>query len=256
MGWVKEVRWQTGSMGNAFLAIAQIATPEEMNRIDHAVKLEIESAPDKWTRAERRILAERINDPQTASLQMAILPATADPSRFDDQSKLLAPGVGHSRCSVIVAASHPFSKGSIHIQNKDPTIQPNIDPQYLQSRVDVETLSVGLRIADEMFRSKPLADKIRSRVFPKADMDMQDPNQREEYLRAHTGTEYHPCGTAAKAQVVDERLKVFGVQGLRVVDASIIPLHVSGNIGALVYAIAEKVADLIKSDQQGYRQFE
>lgn len=87
-------------------------------------------------------------------------------------------------------------------------------------------------------------------------MDMQDPNQREEYLRAHTGTEYHPCGTAALAQVVDEQLKVFGVQRLRVVDASIIPLHVSGNTGALVYAIAEKVADLIKSDQQGYRQFE
>lgn len=49
--------------------------------------------------------------------------------------------------------------------------------------------------------------------------------------------------------MVDEQLKVFGVRGLRVVDASIIPLHVSGNIAALVYTIAEKAADLIKSDQ-------
>ena len=159
--------------------------------------------------------------------------------------------MGNSRCSIIVAASHLFSKGSIHVQNKDPTIQPKIDPQYLQSRVDVEMLSVGLRVADAMLQSKPLANKIHSRVFPKADMDMQDPRQREEYLRAHTGTEYHPCGTAAPGQMVDEQLKVFGVQRLRVVDASIIPLHVSGNIAALVYAIAEKAADLIKSDQQG-----
>ena len=76
-------------------------------------------------------------------------------------------------------------------------------------------LSAGLRVAEAMFRSKPLADKIHSRVFPKADMDMQDPKDREGYLRAHTGTKYHPCGTAALGQVVVERLKVFGVRGLR-----------------------------------------
>ena len=238
-----------GISSNAFVAVAQIATSEEMSRINDAVELELASAPGRWAKAEREILAERINDPQTASLQLLILPATIDPSRFDDQTKLLAPGVGNSRCSIAVALSHPFSKGSIHIQDKNPTKQPKIDPQYLQSRVDVEMLSVGIRVADAMFQSKPLANKIRSRVFPKADMDMQNPEQREEYLRAHTGTEYHPCGTAALGQVVDERLKVFGVRGLRIVDASIIPSHVSGNIAALVYAIAEKAADLIKSDQ-------
>ena len=238
-----------GISSNAFLAVSQIATPEEMSRINDAVKLELESAPDRWAKAEREILAERINDPQTASLQLVVLPATLDPSRFDDQTKLLAPGVGNSRCSIGVALSHPFSKGSIHIQNKDPTLPPRIDPQYLRSRVDIEMLSVGVRVADAMFHSKPLANKIRSRVFPNPDMDMQDPVQREEYLRAHTGTEYHPCGTAALGQVVDERLKVFGVRGLRVVDASVIPSHVSGNIVALVYAIAEKAAEIIKGDQ-------
>ena len=134
---------------------------------------------------------------------------------------------------------------------KDPKVQPRIDPQYLQSRVDVEVLSVGLRVVDEISRTKPLADKIKSRAFPSPELDINDPSQREEYLRGHTGTEYHPCGTAALGQVVDERLKVFGVEHLRVVDASIIPLHVSGNICALVYAIAEKGADLIKEDHGG-----
>ena len=233
----------------AFLAVAQIATPEEMVGINDAVKMEVESAPDARTKAERLMLAERINDPKSASLQMAILPLTVNPARFDDQTKLVAPGVGRNACSMFVALSHPFSKGSIHIQNKDPTTQPEIDPQYLRSRVDFEILSVGLRVANDMFRTKPLADKIRSRIFPNADMDMQDPRQREEYLRAHVGTSYHPCGTAALGQVVDEQLKVFGVNGLRVVDASIIPEISSGNIVAPVYAIAEKAADLIKSDQ-------
>lgn len=116
--------------------------------------------------------------------------------------------------------------------------------------MDLEILSVGLRIADEMFRTKPLANAVRARVFPALDMDMDDPAQREDYLRKHTGTEYHPCGTAALGQVVDERLKVFGVDRLRIVDASIIPLHLSGNNCALVYAIAEKAADMIKEDQR------
>ena len=117
-----------GINSNAFLALAQVASREEMERINQAVELELKSAPDQWTKAERKRLAERINDPQTASLRLAILLATTDPCRFDDQSKLLAPGVGNNRCSVIVAASHPFSKGSIHVQDNDASHQPIFDP--------------------------------------------------------------------------------------------------------------------------------
>lgn len=78
-----------GIDGNAFLAVAQIANPEEMGRINHAVNLEMESAPDQWAKAEGKILTERIKDPLTASLQLVLLPATTDPSRFDDQTKLI-----------------------------------------------------------------------------------------------------------------------------------------------------------------------
>ena len=60
--------------------------------------------------------------------------------------------------------------------------------------------------------------------------------------------EYHGCGTCALSQVVDEKLRVKGVQGLRVVHASVFPSHVSGNIMATVYAIAEKAADMIKEE--------
>lgn len=110
-------------------------------------------------------------------------------------------------------------------------------------------MSVGLRTADEIFRTQPLTDRVHSRVFPQPSVDINDHSKRKDYRRAHTGTKYHPCGTAALGQVVDEKLKVFDVERLRVADASVIPLHVSGNIGALVYAIAEKVADLTQDDQ-------
>ena len=237
-----------GLHGNGFAAIAQIATAEEMNRISEAVDEALESAGDRWTKAEREILAKRIMDPQAASIQLAVFAASVNPTRFDDQTKLLAPDISKNRCSILAAVSHPFSRGSIHIQSTDATVQSRIDPQYLQSKVYVEVLSVGLRIADEMFRTKPLADVVRARVFPAPDMDIDDFAQREDYIRKHTGTEYHLCGTAASG-VVDERLRVFNVARLRVVDASIIPFHLSGNICALVYAIAEKAAEMIKEDQ-------
>ena len=186
-----------GLNGTGFVAIAHIASMKEKNRISQAENEEIESARDRWTMEERKILAKRIMNPQAASIQLAVLAVSTDPSHFVDQTKLFAPGIGNNRCSIIVAASHLFSRGSIHIQSTDATVQSRIDPQYLQSKVDVKILSVGLRIADKMFRTKPLADAVRARVFPASDLDMNDPAQREDYLRKHTGTEYHPCGRAA-----------------------------------------------------------
>ncbi|KAL8939948.1 MAG: hypothetical protein Q9216_003074 [Gyalolechia sp. 2 TL-2023] len=215
-----------GINGNAFLSLAQIVTSAELRNINEIARSAIDSAPDDWTR--------------TGRLQLVLLPITLDPSRFDDQIKLLAPGVGNNRCSVVVVVSHLFSKGTIYVHSQDPIVPPHIDPHYLQRKVDVEILPVGIRVADEMFRTKPLADKVRSRVFAKADIDMADPGQRESYIWSDTGTEYHPCGTAFLGKVVDENLMV--------VDASNIPSHLSGNLQAPVYAIAEQAANLIRKD--------
>ena len=80
--------------------------------------------------------------------------------------------------------------------------------------------------------------------------------EAKEYIAGHTGTEYHPIGTCAmlpkeKGGVVDTNLKVYGTSNVRVIDASIFPLHVQGNIVSLVYAVAEKGADLIRGKKSG-----
>ena len=98
---------------------------------------------------------------------------------------------------------------------------------------------------------KPLKEKIKGRVFPPANVDLEDISARRAYVRRHTRTEYHPIGTAGLGRVVDSNLKVLGVGRLRVVDASVFPLSVSGNIMAPVYALAEKAADIIKKGHQG-----
>jgi choline dehydrogenase-like flavoprotein len=79
-------------------------------------------------------------------------------------------------------------------------------------------------------------------------MSLETEEDRIKALREHISTQYHLIGTASMGEVVDERLRVKGVKGLRVVDASVFPAHVSGNIMSTAYAVAEKGTDLIKED--------
>lgn len=235
-----------------FLPVAQVATPEEMKRITEAVQSAIQDEHDASLKEERKILAARLLDPQAASFQVIFFAGSFDATRIHDSKTSFTPAEGCSRASAVICLSHPFSRGSIHIESSDPQTPPRIDPRYLSHPVDVEVLSVGLRVADEVFRTSPLAEKIKGRVYPPPEMDINDSVARERYVRAHLGTEYHPIGTAGLGRVVDERLNVLGVQRLRVADASVFPLHLSGNIVAPVYAVAEKAADIIKQDQVNY----
>ena len=86
------------------------------------------------------------------------------------------------------------------------------------------------------------------RILPKESLSLDTEKERMEYVRNHISTQYHLIGTACMGDVVDDRLRVKGVQGLRAVDASVFPSHVSGNIMSTTYAVAEKGADLIKDD--------
>ena len=101
---------------------------------------------------------------------------------------------------------------------------------------------------DNVAQHPLLANQMGKRELPAADASLKTEEERVEYVRNHISTQYHLIGTAAMGEVVDERLKVKGVKGLRVVDASVFPGHVSGNIMSTTYATAEKGVDMIKED--------
>jgi choline dehydrogenase-like flavoprotein len=130
----------------------------------------------------------------------------------------------------------------------DPAKQPNIQPNWLGHEADATILAAGLRLLDRVGESKHLQTSISSRLFPRADVDLQNLSRAKDAAHDIVSSMYHLCGTAALGQAVDSRLRVKGVHGLRVADASIFPNNVSGNIQATVYAVAEKAADLIKED--------
>lgn len=250
----KYIKGEGGPMANTltstgFISMLKITTDEEKKELKSLALATGELGKNKSLVQESKILEERLRNEESASLQFIILPASYDPSRLDGSRAPPVPGVVNNRLSVLVSLTHPASRGSIHINSGDPRVAPQIDPHYLENRVDVKILSAGVRIADRVFQCSPLAEKVKGRVFPPAEMDMDDAPLREAYVRRHTRTVYHPIGTAGLGRVVDENLRVFGVKGLRVVDASVFPLSVSGNIMAGVYAVAEKAAEIIKRDQ-------
>jgi choline dehydrogenase-like flavoprotein len=211
--------------------------------------------PTQHSEIAKGLLADALASPDDASVHIAYIAATINLDAFPSQSGMLKPPAsmkGKQGISFSIAAQRPLSVGSCHILTNNPEDDPGIDPAYLSHPADLEVLAKGIELAEKMRATSPFKEKIERRIFPPESVNFGVKKEREEYLRSAVTTQYHPIGTVSmgpKGQgACDNRLRVRGCRNVRVVDASIIPLHVSGNIVSAVYAIAEKGADLIKED--------
>jgi choline dehydrogenase-like flavoprotein len=145
----------------------------------------------------------------------------------------------------------PRSRGSLRLASKDPMAAPLVDPNFLSERDDVERLIRGFKLMRHILAQPALA-VLGATELP-ASASAQTDVQIEQFIRDHADTIYHPAGSCRMGpgalDVVDAQLRVYGLQGLRVIDASIMPQLVSGNTNAPVIMIAEKAADMIKAAQ-------
>ncbi len=146
-----------------------------------------------------------------------------------------------------VCQLRPESRGYISLKSADPLAAPLIQPNYLEAEEDRRAMREGVKIAREIF-AQPAFDPYRGpELWPGAHVTKND--QIDSWIRKTAETIYHPVGSAKMGRdadsVVDPSLKVYGVEGLRVVDASVMPSLVSGNTNAPTIMIAEKAADLI-----------
>ena len=186
--------------------------------------------------AEAGAFVSSRGDPATPDIQYHFIP-----SQVVDHGRTVLDGHGvtlHACCL------RPESRGEIRLASIDPRMPPVIDPNYLASGYDLKILMEGIRRGREILAAPALKPYLGEEHIPGS--AQRSDAQLEDFIRATAETEYHPVGTCKmggdRLAVVDERLKLRGVDALRVVDASIMPTLVSGNTNAPTIMIAEKGA--------------
>ena len=146
-----------------------------------------------------------------------------------------------------VCVLRPESRGTVGLQDANPQSAPRIDPNFLSDPKDLNTLLAGARLMEDLLSTPPLAPWRGRRLYPTEGSDAA----MIADIRARADTIYHPVGTCRMGTdplaVTDPQLQVHGIQGLRVVDASVMPRLVGGNTNAPVIMIAERAADLIRT---------
>ena len=157
-----------------------------------------------------------------------------------------------SAFTATVCVLRPESTGEVLLDSNDPLNHPKIVPNYLATESDRRKAVEGVRISRRIARQAPLAAEISEEFRPPADLDNDDYEGVLDWIRENSTTVYHPTGSCKMGSdemaVVDDRLRVFGIKGLRVADCAIMPQIVSGNTNAGAIMIGEKASDMILED--------
>ncbi|OCK84459.1 GMC oxidoreductase [Lepidopterella palustris CBS 459.81] len=250
---------RTGPLGGIQMGAAYLPPVDIDGKISSSKIKEILTSnpdPSKLTQGEKAqypILRAQILDPKEATCQFTLMASQMHYGARTTMAQALAKSAPGNYISILVTLNHPLSRGSVHIKSADPTAAPAIDPAYLSHPLDLEILSRSIQFLDTLVTTPPFSTLLKpaSRIPDVPDLSDLDVAKRVTKERLYTN--FHPASTCAMMPeeiggVVDSRLRVYGVQGLRVVDASIFPMMTQGNIQATVYAVAERAADIIKED--------
>jgi len=232
---------------------ARVRAMRSLNERAHGARLALEAL--KYLVARRGLLAAPVahaygfvpatEDSPRPDLQLLFAPASYEGARMGQAKLERARGM---TCGV--TQLRPHSRGYVRLAVPDPTASPEIQPNFLADERDLAALVTGVRIVRLAFATEPLARYVEHETWPGS--QILSPQQLVEFVRGSGSTLYHPVGSCPMGiwdhQPLDARLRVKGLEALRVIDAAAMPSIVSGNPCAATVMIAEKGADLVLAD--------
>jgi choline dehydrogenase len=153
---------------------------------------------------------------------------------------------------ILPGVVQPKSRGTIRLASADPTDLPLVNPNYLGDPADRDRLADGVELARKIYASAPMAKFVKQEIVPGP--DVSGPDAIKGFVTAAADSYHHQAGSCKMGSddfaVVDPQLKVRGVEGLRIADASVMPVVPSGNCHAAIVMIAERLSDMLKSEYQ------
>ncbi|KAB8258630.1 glucose-methanol-choline oxidoreductase-like protein [Aspergillus pseudonomiae] len=201
-----------------------------------------------------------LENPQEATGGYFTYPAQSDFKGSGAAVQVIQSKLPENYITICASLMHPLSRGTCRISSANPADYPIVDPRYLTHPADLEMLALHTRFIDVIAASQPLASMLKPggkrSVGSPDDLRKIPLDDVKEYVKCAGKSTFHLTSTCAmmpweKGGVVDSRLQVWGAKGLRIVDASVIPIIPRGNTQSAVYAIAERAADLIREDLAG-----
>lgn len=206
---------------------------------------------------EYKVLRSFIEPPDEPTAQYLLFPGQiTTPPHPESMAALLVPSEPQNFATVLTCLNHPASRGAVHIVSPRVQDKPRVDPRYMSHALDLEVMARHVQFVEKIVAAEPLRSSLKPQgARVPAGLVGDSVENAKEIVRRRMISIMHPTGSCAmlpreKGGVVDHELRVYGTRNVRVVDASVFPLQPLGNTQSVVYAVAERAADMIKSDQK------
>lgn len=246
-----------GPLGQSNISVAYTPVVDGSGVVSAEATKELLAAHDSTLTSEStKAVQALIGNPDEPAFQYLLFPSqviiSANPANM---AEYITPVLPENYLSIFTILNHPFSRGSVHITSGDVKDLPAWNPNYNSNPLDMELFARSVQFVERLVEpSSPFGALLKEGGKRMPEIRATDIETAKEIVRERQISVFHVAGSCAmlpreKGGVVDDHLRVYGVKGLRVVDASVFPLEPSGNLQSTVYAVAEKAADIIKGDR-------